>query len=192
MNRCVAAWLTLGSIWFAIGIAGASQVRTVNLEEMTDRASTIFSGRCIDVATVSDPVLGRDVSVARFEVHHAVKGAAEGIVTVRMAADDQGTASGGDVPSFQKGEEVVLFLYGESSLGLRAPVGLGQGRFRVFSDKKGHVLAMNDLGNRNLLRALSPAAQERIARTSEFRADGDELGPGDLLALAEALAEPGR
>ena len=186
MNRRAAVGLAFGALCLSVSAARASQVRSVNLEEMTAKAATIFAGRCLDVETVRDPALGRDVSVARFEVHRAIKGASGSIVTVRMALDDAGV--GDAVSAFRKDEDVVLFLYGESPLGLRATVGLGQGRFKVVSDKRGRPIAMNELGNRNLMRALSPAASGRLARISDPGAAEAALAPTVLLDMAEALA----
>ena len=54
--------------------AAGSQVRPVNLEEMTERAAAIFSGRCVELTSERDPSLGRDVTVARFEVDQVAKG----------------------------------------------------------------------------------------------------------------------
>jgi hypothetical protein len=67
-----------------------------------------------------------------------------------------------DVPRFAPGERVVLFLYPDSSLGLTSPVALGQGKFSVLRDKEGDELAVNALGNRDLLRGLSDAAKEGV------------------------------
>jgi len=182
-----AACLGLCSLWLSVSVTTASQVRSVNLEQMTARAATIFSGRCIAVRTEADPALGHDVIVARFKVRRAVKGASGPIVTVRMlTGDDAGGFA--DLPRFQTGEEVVLFLYGESALGLRSPVGLGQGRFRVTPDKQGRQVATNDVGNRNLLRELSPAAHRRLAHVPENADPAERLGPDELLNMVEALA----
>lgn len=191
-NRCPGAHacagaLVLTTVWLFVSQASASQVRSVNLEEMTARAGAIFSGRCLDVRTVTDPTIGRDVSEARFEVHRAVKGATGRTVTVRMLSGDDGFA---DVPMFARGEDVVLFLYRESSLGLRSPVGLGQGRFKVASGKNGRSIAVNEFGNRNLLRELSPMAKARLAHSHQARDDDQQLDPDALLDMAEALAAP--
>jgi hypothetical protein len=186
--RLRAGCLGLGAVWLAISVTAASQVRSVNLEQMTERAATIFAGRCIAVRTESDRALGRDVSVATFAVHRAVKGVSGRIVTVRMATSDDSGTGVADPPIFRKADEVVLFLYGESALGLSAPVGLGQGRFKVAPDKRGRPVAINDLGNRNLLRELSPAARGRLARISVPGEGGEALGPTALLDMAEALA----
>jgi hypothetical protein len=80
----------LGVLGLSASLAGASQVRSLNLEQMTARAATVFAGRCVEVRTVSDPT-GREITVATFEVHRAVKGSSPGAITIRMPGDDDGT-----------------------------------------------------------------------------------------------------
>ena len=85
------------------------------------------------------------------------------------------------VPVVREGEEVVLFLYGASDLGLTSPVGLGSGRFRVVRDKQGKRLAINDFGNATLMEGLSPGARLRVGGITR------ELTPNALLDLADTL-----
>jgi hypothetical protein len=47
------------------------------------------------------------------------------------------------LPRFEVGEELILFLYGDSSRGLTSPVGFGQGKFKVIRDKGGKQHAAN-------------------------------------------------
>ena len=175
------------------GVTLASQVRPVNLEQMTQRAARIFSGRCIQTSVEYDAALGRNITVATFRVQRAVKGVLGDTVTVRMLSG--GTSLGDEpagVPRFRRGDEVVLFLYGESSLGLSSTVGLGQGSFKVLTDKQGHRLALNDVGNRNLMRALRPAATTRLRERLRVPVDGEQSAPTDpllLLDMAEALLD---
>ena len=120
--------------------ARASQVRPVNLEEMTQRAATVFAGRCLDVHVERDAAIDRDVVVATFAVDRREKGALDRRVTVRMlsvAALEGAPWSPGEMLGFRPGEEVVLFLYGNSALGLTSPIGLGQGRFHIAQEKSG-------------------------------------------------------
>ena len=64
--------------------AHASRVRSVNLEEMTQRAAIIFSGRLSQIRVVRDPMLDRDVTLLTFNVSRAVKGHPGRTVTVKM------------------------------------------------------------------------------------------------------------
>ncbi len=177
--------------------AAASRVRPLNLEEITRRAERIFSGRCTDVRRERDPGLGIEVSVVTLRVDHAVKGRLGRNVTVRSlddAGSSPGEADAAGVPFFRPGEEVIVFLYPESSAGLTSPVGLGQGKFTVLRDKHGARFVFNKLGNRGLFRGLSAQAARRIGQPppeSERRG----LSADALLRMATALsgdAAPGR
>lgn len=165
----VLAWCCAWGL--ALSASEASQVRSVDLEQLTQRAARIFSGRCITSRVVFDPNIGSDVTVATFRVDRSVKGVTGRTVTVRMSGVSK-------VPIFRAGEDVVLFLYGESALGLSAPVGLGQGRFAVVTDKQGRKRAINEFGNENLTRG---------ARRK--RGPAEILDPSSLLDRVERMVK---
>ena len=184
---CVAALATASLL--------ASQVRLIDLEQMTQRAGRIFSGRCTGTSIEFDERLGHDVMVATFKVNRAVKGVTGDTVTLRMmtGASTPADAPAG-VPTYSKGEEVVLFLYGENTQGISAPVGLGQGRFKVFTDKQGRRVALNDFANKSLVTGMRPEARARLKSRGNSalaqRADAaprDDLDPSELLDAAETL-----
>lgn len=183
------AWCLASLLAFATA-ARATQVRPVNLEEMTDRAATVFSGRCIDVHSVIDPRLGKPVTLMTFEVSRAVKGDLGDTVTIKLlGAVDSSSGKGGvaGLPTFQRDEEVVLFLYGESSMGLTSPVGFGQGKFTIVKTKRGERFALNAFGNKNLLRDLSETAETRLASLRGADGSPGELRPDKLLDMAASL-----
>ncbi len=163
------------------GTTSASQVRPVNLEEMSQAAAIIFSGRCVGVEVRLDPQLGRKVSVATFEVNRVVKGEPGERVELKMLRSSSGAAR------FRAGEEVVLFLYGTSELGLSSPVGLGQGKFTVVEDKLGRKLAINRFGNKHLTRGLSAQARGRLGDAGPDLKGTQEVEPSTLLDLVELL-----
>ena len=171
--------------------AHASRVRSVNLEEMTQLAGTIFSGRLSQIRVVRDPKLDRDVTLLTFDVSRAVKGHPGRTVTVKMLGQlDVGSERRGGViglPRFRNGEEIILFLYGESALGLTSPVGFGQGKFVITKDKQGRPVAMNEFGNRSLFRGLSPTASKRLGRTVEQWRGRKGISSDALLGMVEAL-----
>ncbi len=135
----------------------ASRVRSIALGEMTERAERIFAGRCTEVATVHDEALGQEVTVVTFEVERSLKGETGPALTLRML----GAALAG-LPRFEVGQEVILFLRGESAHGLSSPVGLDQGKFTVVEDKQGRRVALNGFGNQGLLRGLPEQAGLRL------------------------------
>lgn len=190
-------WMRLGLIC-ALALSGsvlqarASQVRLLTLEEMTGRAARIFAGRCLRVKAVEAGAHGIPMMEVTFEVHQSLKGDARGTVTVRQPGR-VGQRGGGipGLPSFRAGEEVLLFLYGESPSGNSSPVGLGQGKFTVLTDKEGHRWAVNEFGNRNLLPAPAPGNGRRREDLASGRAMGmDELLERVRTLLHEAVADP--
>lgn len=167
--------------------ARGSQVRLVNLEQMTERAERIFAGRCIESAVVLDPAVGREITVSRFAVERAAKGDLGDTVSVRMIGGDDAAGGTAGLPRFRVGDEVVLFLYGESALGLSSPVGLGQGRFKVVNDKLGRPVAVNDFANENVLRGVSAAGRTRLGSSFEQWQERKDFTPVALLDMVEAL-----
>jgi hypothetical protein len=180
----------------------AGQVRLVNLEQMTERAARIFSGRCTSADVVFDPDLGADVIVATFRVERAIKGVTGRTATVRMPTAAVVSGASGDAREmgspFRKGDEVVLFLYGESAQGMSAPVGLGQGHFKVLTDKQGRRHALNQFGNRNLLTGVRPEVRARLdagahppgaqpSGAGGAATESGDLDPAALLDTVETL-----
>ena len=167
-------------------LAEASRVRQLNLQEMAQRAQRVFQGRCVGVRVEHDSVLGLDVTIAEFEVARAAKGVAERQATVRMLGGRQGASIPGR-PEFALGDEVVLFLYGESRYGLTSPVGMGQGAFKVITDKQGRKVALNGSDNRTLFEHLDAQAAERVKRFVPDSKLTKPVSPQALLEMAEEL-----
>jgi len=174
-----------------VGPPDASQVRLVNLEEMAQRADRIFQGRCISVRSGRDTVLDRSVTYATFVVQRAVKGNLHGRVTIKVLGDMDPATSKDDMieglPRFESGEEVVLFLHGDSARGLTSPVGFSLGKFVVTRDKQGRPIAFNGMRNEHLFQGISPRAQGRLRAHAARWKDEQGLPPDELLDMVEAL-----
>jgi hypothetical protein len=192
MNRTYAgrrAFAALAVALCCVTPLTASRVRPVNLEEMTARADRILSGECVEVEIVRDPQLALDVASVTLRVNRSLKGAATETLTLRMLAGGSDLNSGGvaGVPGFAPGEEVILFLYGESSLGLTSPVGLGQGKFTVLTNKEGREIAVNGFGTAPLFRQLSPEALTRLGNQVEQWKDREGIPASVLLDMVSTL-----
>src|SRR5437870_354692 len=144
----------------------ATLVEACNFITLTQRAETIFHGRCLQKKEVAD---GKPVPYTEytFRVIEAVKGLKDPLgkppetITVRHAGTRSGKARPDGLetaplrlglPEYEVGEEVVLFLSRESSFGLCAPIGLSQGRFAVIK-KERRALVLNIHRNRGLFEA---------------------------------------
>jgi hypothetical protein len=175
----------LAAVACALSTIHATRVLPVSLEELSQRAGKVFSGRCVATETVFDESLGMKITQVTFEVDRVVKGEADSTVTIRMLGEDSGVPG---LPRFETGEDVILFLYDDSRLGLTSPVGMLQGKFRVHTDKNGEKLATNGTGNRGLFQNLSIEAQERLGPAVERWKTHDSIEPAALLEMVEELA----
>lgn len=163
----------------------ATKIRPLNLEQMVDRAERIFEGRCVETHDEFDPRLGASLQVATFRIDRRLKGDLGRTITLRFYGAASGRRIPG-VPRFRDGEELILFLAGDSRLGLTSPVGLAQGKFVVGTDKKGRRIASNGFGNGQLFRNLSPEVESRLGPTAALRR-GPALPAETLVQLVHRL-----
>lgn len=135
--------LILGTLW-------ATSVKPVNLQEMVGSAERIFWGSCVSVeeTTLASGLVATQYT---FQVRRGLKGVEAGeMVTFRqLQSNDRRKLSLPGLPSFRKGQESLIFLHGESRLGLTSPVGLQQGVFRLQQDEQG-LSVINGMQNSNL------------------------------------------
>jgi hypothetical protein len=169
MNTSRPRALRLGLLAFLAGAllvppAAASLVVQLDLVSLHARAGALFHGRCTGRREFPEarPIPYTEYT---FAVIDPVKGCRDGAgkvletVTVRHAGTRSGYVrpDGLEVaplrfglPEHEVGEEAVLFLTPESRLGLCAPVGLAQGKFKVLR-KAGKASVVNEVGNCGLL-----------------------------------------
>jgi len=178
----------------------ATQIRQINLEEMTARADRIVVAVCESVEADTQAGVGA-VTRVTLRVDRVLKGEARPRITLKLFGD--GSSPDGRVrivgmPRFQEGEELLLFLYPESAAGFTSPVGFGQGKFVKQRDREGRAVLRNALGNRGLLEQLSEEGAHRLAPwiTPGGREVEASLGLETLEDMVESLrgsrAEPAR
>jgi hypothetical protein len=158
---------------------------------MTERADRVFLGRCVQVTARMDAELGQMVTYATFVAQRSAKGGVRGQVTIKLLGDqiatDAPTLGMAGVPRFEKGEEVILFLYRDSRRGLTSPVGFGHGKFVVSRDEKGQKLALNSTANESLFRNLSPGARKKLNAPANQPPHGG-IDPDALLDMVQQLS----
>jgi hypothetical protein len=106
---------------------------TPTLQQLTQKAGYIFSGTVLSVERVQ-PQSQNEVATVQitFRVDQAVRGvSARQILTIREWA---GLWDSGD--RYRRGEQILLFLYQPSRLGLTSPVNGNYGRFKLDSSGK--------------------------------------------------------
>lgn len=105
------------------------------LQQLTQKAGYIFSGTVLSVDRIQ-PKSQNEVATVQitFRVDQAVRGvSSRQILTIREWA---GLWDSGD--RYRRGEQVLLFLYQPSSLGLTSPVNGNYGRFKL--DSSGRIM----------------------------------------------------
>ena len=165
-------------LWFS-RLGGAS-VERINLFEMVRAADRIFWGRCLEAESGQEPSTGLPVTTYTFEVLRGLKGA-QAKESVRFRQLSGGPAGGiRGLPEFSPGQELLLFLYPDSRLGLTSPVGLAQGMFRVGKGGRGGQAVLNRVGNANLLHRASSTQIRGSTLSAEEQA---ALRPGAPISL---------
>ena len=129
----------------------------MNLPQIVEDAGKIFVGRCTGVRSGEDPETGLVVTWFTFEVLQGIKGVLGETETIKQIG---GTYEGLTVTSFTStyrvGEEVLLFVYPPSSVGLTSAVGLHQGKFTIYADEKTGKRKVTNGMPENLLFAPDP------------------------------------
>ena len=141
-------------------------VRQINLAEMTGSARYIFSGVCINKEITYDEDIQREVYVFTFRVNQMIKGAPRNQFAVKTSKT---LVEMKQVPVYKIGDEVVLFLYGESRSGFTSPVGLGQGKFSVRYLPGGERKVVNENNNLNLFKGMDKQEYTDMFIKSSYR-----------------------
>jgi hypothetical protein len=185
-SRFFATILAFVGLALAAGDAYALSLAPVNLVDLIRQSPTIIMGQ---VTTVTDGIsdIGMPYTEVTVAIDETLKGTETGtytfrqygLITARLTSD--GTmkipAAPEGIPVYKAGENVLLFLGQPASItGLRAPVGLGNGKFTF-----GAGSAENEFGNRGVFQDLSiaPALETdndaRILSTSQGAVNPDDL-----------------
>jgi len=159
------SWIAAAMLAAITVPAGAGMVLKMNLSQLTDRADAIFRGHVLSAEPGKISVGGGTLPTVtyRLRVDEAFKGKfdpkenAAPEVEITMLGTHKATVRSGnrtrlstslpEVPKLHVGEDYVLFTTAPGKSGLRAPVGLGQGSFRIYLGANKTELAVNELNN---------------------------------------------
>ncbi|HEY0683054.1 MAG TPA: hypothetical protein VGD45_12040 [Steroidobacter sp.] len=162
------SWMMAALLAAVTAPAGAAMILKMNLAQLTDRADAIFRGEVLSAEPGKIAIGGGTLPTVtyRLRIDEAFKGTFEAKenaspeVEITMLGTFKTTArSGGqtrlssslpEVPELRVGESYVLFTTAPGASGLRAPVGLGQGSFRIYAGENKSELAVNELNNLGL------------------------------------------
>lgn len=163
----------LGAVTVVLGVilapeASAFRMVSMNLAEMSATAERIVVGVCTAREDGALPVSPGGPSVGftqyTFRVTDSLKGTPGQTLTIRQVRLDRRPPSQGieqpvsrnplPLPEYQPGQEVLLFLGGDSSLGLTSPVAMEQAVFDV-ETSGGRRVFKHRVANRSLFQNMS-------------------------------------
>lgn len=154
--------------------AGAADLQAttllhMNLSELAGRAEKIFKGTVVDVKSGTAHIGGVDLPTMKytFQVHEWFAGDYTVVTNKRLVeiqmirkvppvrvANAVRISPLPDIPPLDKGNSYLLFTTLPSHAGLSAPVGLGQGWFRLSGDP-GNEQAVNGFNNFGLFSGMN-------------------------------------
>ena len=168
--------------------AEAAKVKAVNLEQLVEKADRIFVGTCTLVEEIKVPGTQLPATRYTFWVSESLKGKLDEVVVIRQFGVRD---SGGEIrrsvgpripgmPIYEEGEEVILFLAGDSKVGMTSPIGFSQGAFRVIN-REGVQFVENGVKNLGLFRGLLSESQAAKWKLSDQEHDlmSKDTGPLD-------------
>jgi hypothetical protein len=155
-------------ILFSSTAAQAGSVLQLNLQDLTQRAATVFRGRVLSASAGSAVVGGVELPTVtyKFQVDDALLGdfkTAKGVtyaeittigkVRSKQAGQHRSVAVVPQMPKLIAGKSYFLFVTAPTATGLSTTVGLGQGSFAL-SQVGDTLMAENQLKNEGLFRGM--------------------------------------
>lgn len=137
----------LGALTLNQGTTEAGTVRAMNLEQMTDRANVIFTGRVVGKRAEWNAERTRIYTLVTFEVETYLKGGNDArVATVRLLGGLVGRylAHLPGTPQFGIGEEVLLFCTGQQAR-IPSVLGLSLGKFTISRNADGERILKRDI-----------------------------------------------
>ncbi len=188
VRRFLIVGIAILIVSFSVGQSKATMVLSVNLEQMTETADRIFLGTVQSVEDAYDSD-GRWCQFVTFSIIETYKGNLSSNLKIKQVnskptdTDDEtivrSTMFQG-VPQYKVGEEVVVFLHGDSPIGFTSPVGLSQGAFRVVKDDNGGKKLVNGAGNLGLFKKMKATPALKAQGIDSVRFQALSTSPKDL------------
>ncbi|MBZ0254900.1 hypothetical protein K8I31_02490 [bacterium] len=173
----------------------ADRITPLSLTEITTSAATVFEGECIEVRSGVDSESGMLATWYTFKVAEGIKGDVGETFTFKQygGSDGERTVVSPSV-KYEKGQKVILFLYGTSKIGFSSAIGLTQGKFIIEEDPKTKQRTVsNGMPAAVLFKnaATLPASYDSQGRLLQGtrRLQGKHLDRDDFVATVKELIE---
>jgi hypothetical protein len=155
------------------------------LDQLTQQAELIVRGSVVSARVEPHPQFKNLFTVlVTMNVDSTLKGTAGKTLQFRQYIWDIRDKIDG--ARYTKGSELLLMLGPVSPYGLRSPVGLEQGRFRILREPSGKVTAVNGTANLALLN-VSPQAKAHLSARAAALVKQKPQGPLALADLEDAI-----
>jgi hypothetical protein len=183
------------SLCLVVGAQAQRGARTKiqGLDQLTSEATQIVRGTIISAHVEPHPTYNNLMTVVvKLRVDKTIKGAAGKQLEFRQFVWDVRDFKDGAI--YRRGDSMVILLGAVSPNGLRSPVGLGQGRFKIQKDAAGQQIAVNESGNVGLFQSASARTTAGQMRLSAHAAQmvkenrGGPMRPDDLEAVIQGFA----
>jgi hypothetical protein len=165
-----------------------------SLDELTSEATQVVRGTVVSARVEPHPTYNNLMTVVvKFRVEKTLKGEAGKQIQFRQFVWDVRDFKDGAI--YRRGDQMLLLLGPQSEYGLRSPVGLGQGRFRITKDASGLETAVNESGNVALFNsaaARTSATQMKLSTRASQMVKENRGGPmrlEDLEAVVQGFAK---
>lgn len=171
------------------GVASASTVLQFGTEDMVRRAAIVAHGKVtrLQAREAIDGTILTDLELEVSEAFKGVRGDRFVFTVYGGVLGERGSAIAG-AAQFVAGEEVVVFLSAANQRGVRATIGLAQGKYTI-REVEGQRLAFRDLEG---LRLVDAKGQTAAASGSDQGVPVGALLERIRAAVREAAAEKGR
>lgn len=172
----------MGYSLFFGGLAQATSVKPVNLDELTTLAETVVKAELVDSQVVLDKEeSGKMVRYYTWKVLDVIKGQADSELVFKQLADGEYRADSGLVvrqrlffPTYQKGKTYVLFLpEAHPDTGLLAPIALWLGVYEVQKDADGNENVPQLKARAKMLRQDMPSGRFLGLQKSQIEQSSD-------------------
>ena len=141
----------------------ATMTMRLDLPHIVAAADRAFVGRVVSVHADRDAA-GLPSTWITFAVDHVIKGTVGGTLTIKQFGTTAPLSDGSvlrlpGLPTYAPGDEMILFLSGESTAGFSSPIGLAQGKFPIVR-RAGHAMVaatVETVGTLQSMRSLRTA-----------------------------------
>jgi hypothetical protein len=186
--------LSSGLLTASAAAQRGARVKMQDLDELMSQATEIVRGTVASTRVEPHRKFPNLMTVVvTFRVEKALKGEGSQQIQFRQYIWDVRDLDKNAI--YKRGERLLLMLGPTSRYGLRSPVGLGQGRFKIHCELSGEETAVNEMGNVGLFAtpaARTSATQVRLsAKASRIVAEnrGGPINLDDLERIVQSAAK---